>query len=89
MGTVRNLWIMAKSAGGRRALSRADIFSYSEPLIKNPPTPPELLRSMQESFLRYEGNVISLVEYYRRHHLLRPWIESRPNLPGTANGRHV
>jgi hypothetical protein len=70
MGTVRNFWIMAKSAGGRRALSRADIFSYCEPLIKKPPTPPELLRSMQESFLRYEGNVISLVEYYRRHHLV-------------------
>lgn len=70
MGVVRNLWMLAKSAGGRRALSRVDIFSYCEPLIKSPPAPAELLQSMQESFIRYEGNVISLVEYYRRYHLV-------------------
>lgn len=70
MGVVRNLWILAKSASGRRALSQADIFAYCETLIKSPPGPVEIVQSMQESFIRYEGNVISLAEYYRRYNLV-------------------
>lgn len=65
MGYLTNLWIIAKSAVGRRALSRADLFSYCEPLIKNPAVPPTLLQKMQESYVRHNGEVISLVEYYR------------------------
>jgi hypothetical protein len=80
MGSLKNLWIKTKSAGGRRALSRADLFSYCEPLIKNPAAPPELLQAMQESFVRYSGDTISLVEYYRRYHLT-PALEKIANEP--------
>ncbi len=80
MGFLKNLWIITKSAGGRRALSRADLFSYCEPLIKNPAAPPELLEAMQESFVRYSGDVISLVEYYRRYHLT-PALDKIANEP--------
>lgn len=55
MGFLKNLWIMAESAGDRRALSRVELFSYCEPLIKKPAAPPELLQAIQESFVRYSG----------------------------------
>ena len=80
MGFLKNLWIMTKSAVGRRALSRADLFSYCEPLIKSPPVPPGLLQEMQESFVRHNGVVVSLVEYYRRCNLT-PALDKIANEP--------
>jgi hypothetical protein len=70
MGAIKNLWLLAKTGGGRRALSRADLFSYCEPMIQKPPAPPELLQAMQGRFVRWEGVPISLVEYYRRHNVV-------------------
>jgi hypothetical protein len=69
MGLLTNLWIKAKSVVGRRALSRSDLFSFCEPLLKQPAVPPVLLQRMQETFVRYSGELISLVEFYRRFHL--------------------
>ena len=69
MGVLKNLWIMAKTTG-HRPLSRADLFSYCEPFIKNPPAPPELRQALNEGFVRSEGKVMSLTEWYRNDHLL-------------------
>jgi hypothetical protein len=69
MGAVANLWIMAKGFGRRRPLTRADLFVYCETLLKNPAAPAELLDSMHNSFVRFEGTPISIVEYYRQQSL--------------------
>jgi hypothetical protein len=69
MGTATNLWIMAKGLGRRRALTRADIFAYCETLLRSPAAPAELLDSMHNSFVRFEGMPISIVEYYRQQSL--------------------
>jgi hypothetical protein len=37
MGLLKNFWILEKSGGGRRLLSRADLSEDCEPMIKNPP----------------------------------------------------
>jgi hypothetical protein len=37
MGLLKNVWILGKSGGGRRLLSRADLSADCEPMIKNPP----------------------------------------------------
>ncbi|WP_271587369.1 hypothetical protein [Bradyrhizobium sp. CCBAU 53415] len=68
-GLAKNLWLMAKTVGRRRALSRPDLFAYGESMIRQPPAPVELLRAMQDWHVRWEGVQISLVEYYRRHYL--------------------
>ncbi|WP_145670246.1 hypothetical protein [Bradyrhizobium stylosanthis] len=80
MGIGKNLWLMAKTAGGRRALSRPDLFAYCESMIRQPPAPAELVRAMQDRHVRWEGVQISLVEYYRRHYLT-PALERTASEP--------
>ena len=74
MGIVKNIWIMAKGVGRHRALTRADLFDYCEPLLKQPAAPAELLDAMHDSFVRFEGRAITIIEYYR-HQSLTPALE--------------
>jgi hypothetical protein len=69
MGTLKTLWIAFKARQGR-PLSRSDLFSYCEDLIRKPPVLPNLQKAFEESFVRSSGEVISLSVVYRRDRLI-------------------
>lgn len=73
MGVLRNLGLLGKRIW-KHPLTREDIYSYAESLIKEPPAVPGC-EDLFDRTLRYEGKLITVAEYYRKH-LLIPALDS-------------
>jgi hypothetical protein len=73
MGFFKNLGLSIKTSAGR-PLSRADIYSYCDGFIKEPPVPPELLATMGRTLCNVNGVPMTVTEYYREQ-FLKPALE--------------
>ena len=81
MGFLKNLGLSIKTSAGR-PLSRADIYSYCDGFIKEPPVPPELLATMGRTLCNVNGVPMTVTEYYREQSL-------KPALDKIAEGATV
>lgn len=81
MGLFKNVALSIKTSAGR-PLSRADIYSYCDGFIKEPPVPPELLSTMGRTLCNVNGVPMTVTEYYREQFL-------KPSLDKIAEGATV
>jgi hypothetical protein len=87
MSFIKRLFIASKAAAGR-PLSRQDIYSYCDGLIKQPPIPPEWREAFSKTFAKIEGVPLTVEDYYREQ-LLRPSLDRITTAPTRAMQREA
>jgi hypothetical protein len=73
MSVTKRFFVACKAAVGR-SLSREDIYTYCDSLIKRPPIPAEWRETFSRTFAKIDGVPLTVEDYYREQ-LLKPSLD--------------